>query len=160
MLSWSAASRSHGARLQTPGECALTLAACSVLMFISPEFGGCYSPLLDLFCSSCCARDVPWDGRCQGGTCLFRVSPSARQLTRRTCSCRGCKARLRGRPCVCGFGRATPPMYMRSFEGGVVIYFTQGGIGRPSPRASRVWCPDTDGRFLPVPIPVPIYVAT
>ena len=75
------ASLSHFARRRAPGGFALTLAACPVLMFISSELGGRYSsPLLDLSCSSCCARDVPWDGRCLGGTCFLRVSPFARQL--------------------------------------------------------------------------------
>ena len=55
------------ARLQTSGGYALTLAACSVRNIISPELGGRYSPLLDVSCSSCCARDEPWDGRCLGG---------------------------------------------------------------------------------------------
>ena len=49
------------------GGFALTLAACSVRKFISPEFGGRYSPLLDVSRSSCCARDISWDGGCRGG---------------------------------------------------------------------------------------------
>ena len=56
---------------------------CAPFVFFSPGFGGRYSPLLDVRCLSCCARDVPWDGRCRGGTCLLRVSPSAYQLIRR-----------------------------------------------------------------------------
>ena len=56
------------------------MALCSFCNSISPELGGRYSPLLDVRCLNCCARDVPWDGRCLGGTCLLRVSPSAYQL--------------------------------------------------------------------------------
>ena len=53
------------------------------LYFYFPGTRWTLSPLLDVRCLSCCARDVPWDGRCLGGTCLLRVSPSAYQRIRR-----------------------------------------------------------------------------